>query len=273
MASVCFLGCGNLGTAILVGYLKATSSRGAVSACVTSPSSVQRILSILESEVPMEVSTVSVTCETQEIERCIASSQVIILGCKPQVLPAVGAQFRALFTEAHTVVSLLAGVKLAKLFETVGVENIVRAMPNTPAMVGAGMTALCGQFGPFKKSILKIFESCGKVLEIDESKFDAVTAVSGSGPAYVYMFIEALTEGGVRMGLPYATSLELASQTVLGAATMVGGTQNPAVLKAQVMSPAGTTIAGVATLEDHGLRAAVMNAVKAAADRSAELGK
>ena len=149
-------------------------------------------------------------------------------------------------------------------------------MPNTPAVIQEGVTALAGCSGLSLENLKvakSIFESVGKVVVVDESLMNAVTGLSGSGPAYVYLVIEALIDGGVRVGLPRNVAHTLAVQTVLGAAKMVGETgEHPAVLKDRVTSPGGTTIAGLQQLEDGGLRATLIKAVQAATHRSSELG-
>jgi pyrroline-5-carboxylate reductase len=154
--------------------------------------------------------------------------------------------------------------------------RIIRAMPNTPAMVGEGITALA--IGPkIEEHVVdcarQIFESVGRVILIDERLMDAVTGLSGSGPAYVFLMNEAMADGGVKMGLPRETASLLAAQTVLGAARMVLETgQHPAGLKDQVASPGGTTIAGLHRLEEGRLRAVVIDAIETATKRSQELG-
>jgi pyrroline-5-carboxylate reductase len=154
--------------------------------------------------------------------------------------------------------------------------HVIRAMPNTPAMVGEGMTALAIGPGVGDSEVAcarQLFESVGRVVPVDERFMDAVTGLSGSGPAYVFLMIEAMADGGVKMGLSRETASLLAAQTVLGAARMVLETrQHPAQLKDQVASPGGTTIAGLHRLEQGGLRGLLIDAVEAATKRSQELG-
>jgi pyrroline-5-carboxylate reductase len=204
------------------------------------------------------------------------ASDVVMLAVKPQVIADV---LRGLGKgiSNRLVVSVAAGVPINRIQELLGPQAaIIRAMPNTPAMVGAGMTALA--VGPGVESdavarVQQIFESVGKVVLLEERLMDAVTGLSGSGPAYIFLAIEAMADGGVKMGLPRETASVLAAQTVLGAARMVlESGQHPARLKDQVASPGGTTIAGLHRLEQGGLRATLMDAVEAATKRSQELG-
>jgi pyrroline-5-carboxylate reductase len=175
------------------------------------------------------------------------------------------------------VVSILAGVPLSKLEPAFLGRAVLRVMPNTPATVGAGMSAIA----PGKlvqpahlELVRRIFQAVGEVVEVPESMLDAVTGLSGSGPGYVAIFIEALTDGGVCAGLPRAIASQLALQTVFGTAKLLQETgMHPAELKDRVTSPGGTTIAGIAKLESNGFRSAAIEAVKAAYLRSQELGK
>ncbi|NJL44774.1 MAG: pyrroline-5-carboxylate reductase [Leptolyngbyaceae cyanobacterium SM2_3_12] len=206
-----------------------------------------------------------------------AVAQVILLAVKPQTLSAVAASLQV--TQPRTsplLLSILAGVPLLRLTELFPGWPIIRAMPNTPATVGAGITALAAGEGvsPEQQQRAKeIFASVGEVLEVPETLMDAVTALSGSGPGYVALVVEALADGGVMAGLPRATAMQLALQTVGGTATLLQQTGlHPGVLKDRVTSPGGTTIAGIAQLEAAGLRTALIEAVQAAYRRSRELG-
>ena len=149
-------------------------------------------------------------------------------------------------------------------------------MPNTPCLVGKGASAFArgaGATAADGERVKQLLSAVGLAFELDEKLLDAVTGLSGSGPAFVYVMIEALSDGGVRTGLPRTIATQLAAQTVLGAAQMVLGGEHPAVLKDRVASPGGTTIAGLQVLEDRGLRAALIAAVEAATERSKELGR
>ena len=207
----------------------------------------------------------------------VAWGDVVVLAVKPQVLDVVLQEIGSELAKA-LVVSVVAGVPIRRIAEACGQSTrVIRTMPNTPAMVHAGMTALAIGAGVDADDVAcaqQIFESVGKVVMVEERLMDAVTGLSGSGPAYVFLAIEALADGGVKMGLPRETAGLLAAQTVLGAARMVLETgQHPARLKDQVTSPGGTTIAGLHQLEQGGLRATLINAVEAATKRSQELGR
>jgi len=207
----------------------------------------------------------------------VAWADVAILAVKPQAMDAVLAEIKAELAKV-LVLSVAAGVPIRRITETCGAKTrVIRAMPNTPAMIRAGMTALAMGPGIPDDDVAcarQVFESVGKVVPVEERLMDAVTGLSGSGPAYVFLAIEALADGGVKMGLPRETSELLAAQTVLGAARMVLETgQHPARLKDQVASPGGTTIAGLHRLELGGLRATFIDAVEAATKRSQELGR
>jgi pyrroline-5-carboxylate reductase len=203
-------------------------------------------------------------------------SDVVFLAVKPQHAADVMQEIKAAGVGDKLFVSIMAGVTLAKLSAGLGTERVVRVMPNTPSLVGQGAAAYaCGsgvKTGDSQR-VAELLAAVGIAVELNEKLLDAVTGLSGSGPAFVYVVIEALSDGGVRMGLPRNVATQLAAQTVLGAAQMVLGGEHPAVLKDRVASPGGTTIAGLQALEDRGLRAALIAAVEAATLRSQELGK
>ena len=204
-------------------------------------------------------------------------ADVILIAVKPQVIESALAPLRDGITPAQTVVSIAAGVTTARLEACFAQPvPVVRVMPNTPALVGEAATAICAgkNAGPqHTAQARRIFAAVGVAVDADEKLLDAVTGLSGSGPAYVFAFIEALADGGVRAGLPRDIALKLAAQTVLGSAKMVLETgEHPGVLKDRVASPGGTTIAGLHALEQGAFRGVVMDAVLAAAERSKELG-
>jgi pyrroline-5-carboxylate reductase len=210
----------------------------------------------------------------------VAQSDVVLLAVKPQVVPAVLAALTDASDRARPLwISIAAGVRIARLETALGARaRIVRAMPNTPALVRSGATAICGNRAATAEDLSRahaIFASVGTCWTAPrEALLDAVTGLSGSGPAYVFVFLEALGDAGVRMGLPRDAAYQLAFQTVLGAARLaIEDGRHPAQLKDQVTSPGGTTIAGLERLEAGGLRAAVYDAVAAAARRSRELAE
>ncbi|MGF1535047.1 MAG: pyrroline-5-carboxylate reductase [Elainellaceae cyanobacterium] len=206
-------------------------------------------------------------------------AQVLLLAIKPQVFDTVAAN---LMNERDSdalplVLSILAGTPLARLEAAFPHCPVIRAMPNTPATVGAGITAIAAgtqATSAHTEQASQIFSAVGQVVSVPESMLDAVTGLSGSGPGYIAVVIEALTDGGVAVGLPRAVATQLAVQTVRGTAELLAtGELHPAQLKDRVTSPGGTTIAGVAALEQAGLRSALIQAVRAAYQRSQELGK
>jgi pyrroline-5-carboxylate reductase len=205
-------------------------------------------------------------------------ANVLILAVKPDQVAAVLTGLRGEFTSDHLLISIAAGVTLAKLEGALPAgARIVRVMPNTPALVGAGASAFAlgknatAADGELAKEFLS---AVGIAFQVKESLLDAVTGLSGSGPAYVYSFIEALSDGGVAVGLPRDMATKLAAQTVLGAAKMVLQTgQHPGALREQVTSPGGTTIEGLHELEKGQLRGVVISAVRAATEKSKKLGQ
>ena len=208
----------------------------------------------------------------------VQQSDVLFLAVKPQMMPAVLADIRPHLEARHLVISVAAGVTLAALESGLGANaRLVRVMPNTPCLVGASASgfALGGKATPADAQLVeKLLSSVGVAFALPESQLDAVTGLSGSGPAFVYVMIEALSDGGVRMGLPRNVATRLAAQTVFGAAKMVLETgTHPAALKDAVASPGGTTIAGLHALERGRLRGGLIDAVEAATLRSRELGR
>jgi pyrroline-5-carboxylate reductase len=262
-----FLGAGQMASALAVGWAKAgllDVARGVAS----DPYPAARVKFAEVTGVP-----------TRDANRDVAAAcDVLVLAVKPQVMPAVLAELRPAITPRHLVVSIAAGVTLRTLAEGLGEKTrLVRVMPNTPCLVGASASAYSP--GPTATAddaglVGELFGAVGKAFRVAEPLLDAVTGLSGSGPAFAYTFIEALADGGVKCGLPRDVAQALAAQTVLGAARMVLETgQHPGALKDAVASPGGTTIAGLHALERAGLRAAAMDAVEAATRRAQELGK
>ncbi|MGI6604544.1 MAG: pyrroline-5-carboxylate reductase [Firmicutes bacterium] len=206
----------------------------------------------------------------------LAVGDIIFLAVKPQVAVEVLSALRGSFSERHLVVSIMAGVPVSYLEKYLGAARLIRVMPNTPCLVQAGAAGIAAgsrATAEDLEQVKNLLNAVGKAFVVPESLLDAVTGLSGSAPAYVYMFIEALADGGVLAGLPRPVAQTLAAQTVLGAARMVLETgEHPGSLKDKVASPAGTTICGIATLEEGGFRGLVIDAVMAGAERSAELG-
>jgi len=203
---------------------------------------------------------------------------VLILATKPDQVAGVLSEICGNFTKNHLLISIAAGVTIAKLENLLpAVARVIRVMPNTPALVGEAASAFAlGKSATTADAELakKLLSAVGIVFQVKENLLDAVTGLSGSGPAYVYQFIEALSDGGVAAGLPRDIATKLAAQTVLGAAKMVLETgQHPGALKDQVTSPGGTTIEGLHALEKGKLRATVMSAVRAATEKSNKLGQ
>ncbi|MEE9274715.1 MAG: pyrroline-5-carboxylate reductase, partial [bacterium] len=208
----------------------------------------------------------------------VSGSRTVVFAVKPQALGEVLGDLNGAVGPEHLLISIVAGAPTRRYAEAFGEgTRIVRVMPNTPALVGEGAAGLCRGGAATEEDLAEargMLESVGRTVLVPEALLDAVTGLSGSGPAYVFEFIEALADGGVRAGLPREEASLLAAQTVLGAARMVLETgRHPGVLKDMVASPGGTTIAGLHALERGGMRAAVMDAVWAAAERSAELGR
>lgn len=215
---------------------------------------------------------------TQNNKDVASFADIIILAVKPQLMNDVLVNLKNDIAHRHLVVSIAAGIPIRFIESRLhGDVRVIRVMPNTPCLTGASATAFApGKYATHADGqlVFTIFNAVGKVFELDEKYLDAVTGLSGSGPAYVYMFIEALSDGGVKMGLARDVATTLAAQTVLGAAKMVLETgQHPAQLKDAVTSPGGTTIEGISKLEDGGLRSAVIHAVEAATLKSKKLGE
>jgi pyrroline-5-carboxylate reductase len=208
-----------------------------------------------------------------------AQCKVVVLAVKPQVVGAVLCESREAINATHLLISIAAGIPLSVLEGAVSGRGcrVIRVMPNTPAIVLKGASALSPGQGVSPEDLAvatSIFDAVGVSFVLDESSLDAVTGLSGSGPAYVFTFIEALIDAGVKVGLARPVAQTLALQTVLGSVLLaLDGTRHPAELRAMVTSPGGTTIAGLHELEKGAFRALVTNAVEAATNRSSELGR
>lgn len=266
MLKLGLIGCGKMGGALLRGVEQALGKGGlSVALSDVVPEAVNSLRKCLTCK--------SITGSPAEVA---TASDVVILAVKPGDLKALCTTLAEL-KGTRLYLSIAAGVNLAHLELWLGArQRVIRSMPNTPALVGMGAAAFArGSKATAKDAALatKILGAVGTADEVSEKLLDAVTGLSGSGPAYVYTVIESLADGGVLMGLPRATALRLAAQTVAGAAEMVlTSGKHPAALRDEVTSPGGTTIAGLEKLEQNGLRHAMIQAVRAATEKSKALG-
>lgn len=262
-----FLGSGQMATALAKGFLTAGKlSPDKLVACDVVPAAAEQFRAQTGGKIVNSAGEV------------LAAADVVFLAVKPQHMAALLSDAAKSLRESQLFVSIAAGIPLAKLEAGLGSKaRVIRVMPNTPCLVGQGASAFSlGSHATAADGQLvqELLSTVGLALPVSESLLDAVTGLSGSGPAYVYIMIEALADGGVRMGLPRDAAMQLAAQTVLGAAQMVLTTgKHPGALKDAVASPGGTTIAGLHLLEQRGVRGALIDAVQAATERSKELGK
>ncbi|EWM30577.1 pyrroline-5-carboxylate reductase [Nannochloropsis gaditana] len=265
--TVGFIGGGMMASALIRGLVKA----GVVPNFAISVSDPYKPM---RDKLAAEVGVIAYDDNIQVIEH----AQVIVLAVKPDIIPQVLRELSQRVTRHHLIISIAAGATLQLMEHQLPDQTrVVRVMPNTPCLVGecAAAFALGGSCLPEDAVLVKrIFSAVGAAFEVKEKDLNAVTGLSGSGPAYVFMMIEAMADGGVRAGLPRNVAMQLAAQTVKGAATMVQLTgEHPGVLKDQVASPGGTTITGIEALEKGGLRSTVIGAVVAAAERSKQLAE
>ncbi|HEX6209145.1 MAG TPA: pyrroline-5-carboxylate reductase [Methylomirabilota bacterium] len=262
-----FLGGGNMGEALIRGLLGA----GLVPAELLAATDVR-------AERTAQLTRQFAITAHADNPRLVREADVIIVAVKPQVITAVLAEVAPAVTARHLLISIAAGVSTSTIRAALGKDaRIIRVMPNTPALVLQGAAAIARGRGLQPDDLptaQAIFGAVGRVVVLDEDLMDAVTGLSGSGPGYVAIVIEALADGGVRMGLDRATATTLATQTVLGAAQLLAETgMHPGALKDMVSSPGGTTIAGISALEEGGLRGTLIRAVERATQRSRELGR
>ncbi len=256
MAKIGFIGMGNMGYAMLKGALN-VFDKDDIIFCDASESRMQQVTE--ETKV----------MHTETNAECANNAKYLVIAVKPQFYPQVIKNIVNIVTKDHVIISIAPGITIQHLVDQLGFDSrIVRAMPNTPALLGAGMTGICYDASLFsfdeKDVIEKFFSSFGRVKVISENLMSAVTCASGSSPAYVYMFIEAMADSVVKYGIPRQTAYEMVAQTVMGSAKMVLETgEHPAKLKDNVCSPAGTTIAGVAALEEYGFRNSIIKATDA----------
>jgi len=264
---IAILGAGNIGGALLGGILKSH---------LAEPNDVVATDAREERRQELEEKWKVRVLPTSDNRKAVAGRDVVILAVKPNIVPKVVEEIRGVLRENQIVISVAAAVPIS-FIESVLRKRVAlfRVMPNIPVLVEEGATAVSGNQATTpeqRKLVEKIFGTLGAVVFVEESQLDAVTALSGSGPAYIYMVIEALIAGGTKMGLSHAVATTLTEQTVLGAAKLVRETKlHPAVLRDEVTTPGGTTIAAIHELEKHGLRAMLISAVETATLRSKEI--
>ena len=262
---VAVLGAGKMGGILLQAFLKQN---------LFAPDQIHATVGHAEKAIALSTQW-GVDVSTDNLD-AVRQSDLILIGVKPFQVPDLMATIEPALTSGKTIVSFAASVKTRAIEEASGLDiGVIRAMPNTPAALGAGATALCrGRYVSDKTMELaqRIFETVGRVVVVDEKHMDAVTGLSGSGPAYIYIIIEALAEAGVKVGLPRDVATQLAAQTAFGAAKMVLETgYHPALLKDAVTTPAGCTIDGILELEEGGLRVTLIKAVMRATERAKQL--
>jgi pyrroline-5-carboxylate reductase len=263
--SVAVLGAGKMGGILLQAFLKQN---------LFAPEQIHATVAHPERAVALSTQW-GVDVSTDNVE-AVRNADLILVGVKPFQVPDLIEQIRPVLTPAKAIVSFAASVKTRTIEDAAGMEiAVIRAMPNTPSALGAGAAGLCrGRFVKPKQMEVaeRIFETVGRTVVVDEKHMDAVTGLSASGPAYIYIIIEALAEAGVKVGLPRDTATQLAAQTTFGAAKMVLETgYHPALLKDAVTTPAGCTIDGILELEEGGLRVTLIKAVMRATQRAKEL--
>jgi pyrroline-5-carboxylate reductase len=264
---IAFLGTGNMAEALVKGLLRAGSAAKEEVVCAE-PRAARR------DEIAQRYGVKVTDDNRAAAEEC----DILLLSVKPQTMDALLEEIAPAIDHKKLVVSIAAGISIAAIARKLGAGvRIVRTMPNTPALVGAGATALArGSHATDADlaEVKRLFEAVGIAHVVDEHHLDAVTGLSGSGPAFIFVAIEALADGGVKVGLARPIALALAAQTVLGSAKLILETgAHPGQLKDQVTSPGGTAIAGVHAMEVAGVRAGLIAAVEAATRRSHELGE
>lgn len=261
-----FLGAGKMATALAHGWIQAGLTT-ATHVCASDPVAAARD----------HFTKVTGAGALGDNPRIVTQSDIVILAVKPQNMAELLGEIQPALQPRHLLMSIAAGITLQQMTDALGERRIIRVMPNTPCLVGASASAFAASPKATAADVQtaeRLLSSVGRAVQVPEKLLDAVTGLSGSGPAYVAVMIEALADGGVRMGLPRDLAALLAAQTVLGSAKLLLETGlHPGQLKDMVASPAGTTIAGLHELERGGFRAALIDAVEAATLRAVELGK
>ncbi len=264
---ITFIGCGAMGEAILKGILNG--------GLVTKEQVTAAVPTAGRQAYLKDTYAIAVTGDNKE---AVKDADLVILAVKPQMArAAVTKELVEALPAGARILSIMGSYDLAMLHDLVPDHPVIRTMPNTPLAVGMGMTALTGDdqvSEDFMEAAEAIFNSCGETVRVDEKSMEAITAISGCGPGYLFVVIDALADAGVMAGLPRAMAIKLAAQTMAGSGMMALKTGlHPAQLRDQVTSPGGTTIAGIKALENHGVRGAFYDAVQAVLDRSAALKK
>jgi len=262
-----FLGAGKMATALAQGWIQAGLTT-AQHVCASDPVAAAR------EQFTKTTGAAALTDNSQVVRQC----QTIVLAVKPQSMADLLSEIKPSVSAKHLIISIAAGITIKQIAGVLGDDKrIIRVMPNTPCLVGASASAFAASSAATAADVQlteRLLSSVGRAMQVQEKLLDAVTGLSGSGPAFVAIMIEALADGGVRMGLPRDLAMMLAMQTVLGSAKLLLELGlHPGELKDMVASPAGTTIAGIQALERGGMRAALIDAVEAATLRAVELGK
>lgn len=257
-----FIGCGNMGSAMAGGLIKSGFvSKDEIIVSTKTEKSLEKVKAELQ---------VNATLDSKEVAR---EAETIVLAVKPFMYKSIIDEIKSELTEDKLIITIAAGISINNMEEWLGNKfKIIRTMPNTPALVGEAMSAVCPNNNVGKEDLeycIKIFESFGECVQLEEKYFDGFIAVAGSSPAYVFMFIEAMADGAVKLGIPRAKAYKMAAQSVLGSAKMVLDTgKHPGELKDAVCSPAGTTIDAVIELEKLGFRSSVIQAMDKCAEKS-----
>lgn len=265
--SIALIGAGQMGRALAAGFCR---DGGIAAADLVVYDPIEAARSLIAESIP-GIRFAATAAEAASL------AQLVILAIKPQQAAAACADLKPAVTDRSVVVSIVAGLPIATIAEATGTDRVIRVMPNTPCLVGRGVSVVASAeaVGRVERDrVITLLASVGSVHEVAEPLLDAVTAVSGSGPGYVALLVEALADGGVRAGLPRPLAQALAIETFGGTAALLAATgEHPAVIRDRVSSPGGTTIAGLAVLEQAGVRGAISDAVAAATARATELAR
>ncbi|KAF0091430.1 MAG: pyrroline-5-carboxylate reductase [Fusobacteria bacterium] len=260
-----FIGSGNMAEAIIAGMIKSDF-----------PAKDILILDINQERIDLMVEKHKVS--STDVDSFFLETDIIVLAVKPQIIEKVLTNYKMNIKKDHLIISIAAGIKIDKILSLSASEKIVRVMPNTPALISMGISALTYKSKLISDSekiqVESIMKSIGEFVWLEENQMDAVTALSGSGPAYVYRFVDAMIDSGVLIGLTRDLARKLVVQTVLGSTMMLkSSNMSPKELESQVTSPGGTTIHGLVSMEKNNFSSSVKEGVKAAYERAVELGK